>query len=172
MALLFAVAACDSGTGTSEAVAAQPTTTRLIVLPDSAIAVPPGSVEEQLALFLASPAPAPRLFRFPGQEFQPWQTKPSPATLRTMYAVQQILRAYPKVKVTIIGHTDNDGTPEQNLALSRVRAERMMSLLVAGGIQQRRVAAIGRGLEEPIASNDTLQGRARNRRIDLLVTAK
>jgi outer membrane protein OmpA-like peptidoglycan-associated protein len=171
--LVMAVTACDSQGGALEAVAAAPQTdSRLIVLPDSAIAVRPGSVEEQLALYLASPAPAPRLFRFAGAEFQPWETKPNPATLRTMYAVQQILRAYPRVRVTIIGHTDNDGTPERNLALSRARAERMALLLVRGGIAARRVKAEGRGLEQPVADNATLEGRARNRRIELLVTTK
>jgi outer membrane protein OmpA-like peptidoglycan-associated protein len=145
---------------------------KLIVLPDSAIQVQPGSVEEQLALYLASPQPAPRLFRFTGTEFQPWSAKPNPATLRTMYSVQQILRAYPHAKVTLVGHTDNDGTPEQNLGLSRIRAERMAELLVRGGVAARRITVEGRGLAEPIADNATVDGRARNRRIDLIVTAK
>jgi OOP family OmpA-OmpF porin len=171
--LVMAMTGCDSQGNALEAVAAAPREgSRLIVLPDSAISVQPGSVEEQLALYLASPDPAPRLFRFSGMEFQPWETKPNPATLRTMYAVQQILRAYPKTKVTIIGHTDNDGLAERNLALSRVRAERMAQLLVRGGIAARRVKTEGRGLEQPVADNGSAEGRARNRRIELLVTAK
>ncbi len=172
--LLVMQGGCDSSVTASEAEAAAPQTQagKLILLPDSAIAVQPGSVEEQLALFLASPDPAPRLFRFPGNEFQPWQTRPNPATVRTMYAVQQILRAYPKARVTIVGHTDNDGAPERNLALSRARAERMKQLLSQGGIAPRRITTIGRGLAEPIADNATPEGRARNRRIELIVTAK
>jgi outer membrane protein OmpA-like peptidoglycan-associated protein len=145
---------------------------RLLLLPDSAIQVQPGSIEEQLATYLASSAPAPRLFRFGGPEYEPWQTRPTPETLRTMYAIQQILRAYPKVDVTLIGHTDNDGTPTQNRALSLARARQMQQLLVQGGVAARRITVVGKGLDAPIADNATPEGRARNRRIELVVTRK
>lgn len=172
--LSLTLGGCDADATGDAAVAAAPQAgpTKLVVLPDSAIAVQPGSVEEQLARYLASPAPAPRLFRFGGGEFQPWQSRPDPATLRTMYAVQQILRAYPKVTVTLVGHTDTDGTPERNLALSRQRAEGMARLLVEGGIAPRRITTVGKGMAQPIASNASEAGRARNRRIDLIVTTK
>lgn len=147
-------------------------TAHLLVLPDSAISVEPGSTEDQLASFLKSDQAAPRTFRFTGTEFAPWQSKPNPETLRTMYAVAQILRAYPHSMVTLVGHTDNDGTPAQNIALSRARVDRMAALLVQGGIEQRRIAIVGRGLAQPIADNATPEGRARNRRIELIVTAK
>ena len=147
-------------------------TAHLVVLPDSAISVEPRSTEEQLANFLSSDEPAPRTFRFTGTEFEPWRSEPNPATLRTMYAVAQILRAYPHSTVTLIGHTDNDGTPEQNVALSQARVDRMAALLIQGGIALRRIKTEGRGLTQPIADNSTLQGRARNRRIELIVTSK
>jgi len=147
-------------------------TAHLIQLPDSAIFVERGSTEEQLAAFLASDAPAPRTFRFMGPEFEPWQSKPNPATLRTMYAVAQILRAYPHSRVTLIGHTDNVGDPARNVRLSRDRVGRMTELLVHGGIQQSRITAIGHGMTDPIASNATPEGQARNRRVELVVTAK
>jgi len=147
-------------------------TAHIIRLPDSAIFVERGSTEEQLAAFLASEAPAPRTFRFMGPEFEPWQSKPNPATLRTMYAVAQILRAYPHSRVTLIGHTDNIGDPARNLRLSQDRVDRMTELLVHGGIQQRRITAIGHGMSDPIASNATPEGQARNRRVELVVTAK
>ncbi|HWI86178.1 MAG TPA: OmpA family protein [Sphingomonas sp.] len=147
-------------------------TAHLILLPDSAISVEPGSTEERLATYLASDQPAPRMFRFAGTEFEPWHSKPTPATLRTMYAIAQILRAYPKTRVTLVGHTDNDGTPEQNLALSQARVDHMAGLLVHSGVQARRITTIGRGLSSPIADNATIEGRARNRRIELIVTAK
>jgi len=147
-------------------------TAHLIQLPDSAIFVERGSTEDQLATFLASKDPAPRTFRFIGTEFEPWQSKPNEATLRTMYAVAQILRAYPHSEVQLIGHTDNIGTPAQNLKLSQARVDRMAQLLVHGGIQQRRITAIGHGMGDPIADNRTDEGKARNRRIELVVTAK
>lgn len=144
----------------------------LIVLPDSAIAVPEGSPEEQLAEFLASPAPAPRTFRFGGVEFDSWASKPNPPTLRTMYVMTQILRAYPKSKVTLVGYTDNDGTPAQNLVLARQRVDRLAEILVHGGIRAGRIETIGRGAVDFVGDNATPEGRARNRRIEVIVTAK
>lgn len=179
-AALAGLAGCNRAVPDNKAVAAAPRkqvphpspTARLIQLPDSAIFVERGSTEEQLATFLASKEPAPRTFRFVGPEFEPWQSNPNEATLRTMYAVAQILRAYPHSRVTLIGHTDNDGTPEQNLLLSEQRVARMKALLVHSGIAERRITTVGRGLAEPIADNATLAGRARNRRIELTITAK
>lgn len=147
-------------------------TAHLIQLPDSAIFVERGSTEDQLAAFLASKNPAPRAFRFTGTEFEPWQSKPNEATLRTMYAVAQILRAYPHSEVQLIGHTDNVGTPAQNLKLSQERVDRMAQLLIRSGIQQHRITAVGHGMNDPIADNRTEEGKARNRRIELVVTAK
>jgi len=174
----LAVSGChrhDRHDGTKQVAA--PTTAkegeeRLVILPDSAIAARPGSTEEQLANFLASDQPPPRTFRFKGTEFQPWASKPNPPTLQTMYAIVQILRAYPKVKVTLVGYTDNDGTAEQNLILARQRAERMADLLIRSGIAARRITAIGKGATDFIADNSTEAGRAKNRRIELIVTDK
>jgi outer membrane protein OmpA-like peptidoglycan-associated protein len=170
--IVLALAACHSDASASDPAPKETGPARIVVLPDSAISVHPGSTEDQLARFLASAEPAPRTFRFQGAEFQPWQSKPNPATLRTMYIVAQILRAYPKTKVVLSGHTDNDGTPEQNLALSRARVERMAKLLIDSGIAPRRIATEGHGLSQPIADNRTALGRERNRRIELTVTAK
>lgn len=147
-------------------------TAHLIQLPDSAIFVERGSTEEQLAAFLASKDPPPRTFRFMGPEFEPWQSKPNEATLRTMYAVAQILRAYPHSEVQLIGHTDNVGSPAQNLKLSQERVDRMAQLLIHGGILRRRITVIGHGMSDPVADNRTDEGKARNRRIELVVTAK
>lgn len=154
------------------AVPAQASTGRILLLPDSAIAVEPGSVEEQLARYLASPDPAPRTFRFGGAEFERWQSRPNPAALRTMYAMEQILRAYPRATVRLAGYTDNEGSAAANLALARARVDRLEALLVAGGIEPRRIEKIGRGAADFVAPNDTPANRARNRRIELTVTAK
>jgi outer membrane protein OmpA-like peptidoglycan-associated protein len=181
LAALLLTASCKRVVAESKAVVAAPRkqqlpkpspTAHLIQLPDSAIFVERGSTEEALAAFLGSDAPAPRTFRFVGTEFEPWQSKPNPSTLRTMYVVAQILRAYPHSRVTLIGHTDNIGPARQNLRLSQDRVDRMAELLVHSGIEQRRITTIGRGMTDPIASNATVEGQARNRRIELVVTAK
>jgi OmpA-OmpF porin, OOP family len=75
------------------------------------------------------------------------------------------LKKFPGVRVKIVGHTDNIGTPEANLILSRRRAEAVERYLVAGGIDESRIDTDGMGDTEPVAPNDNEAGRAQNRRI-------
>ena len=70
------------------------------------------------------------------------------------------------------GYTDNTGNADSNLKLSTQRANAAQAALVADGIEAPRVAAEGYGQEHPIATNDTPEGKAQNRRIDLRVTKK
>ncbi len=83
-------------------------------------------------------------------------------------AVQQ-LGAYPDVALTVIGHTDALGTEEYNSALSIRRAEAVFRYLVNGGIAPERVTVEGMGESSPVASNDSEDGRAQNRRVELRV---
>lgn len=172
---LLALAACDRApkpAARRKAATHQVSDQRIIVLPDSAIAVKKGSAEEALADYLASDAPAPRTFRFEGPEFESWASKPNPGTLRTMYSMTQILRAYPKTHVLLAGYTDNDGTAAQNRVLAQQRADGLAAILVQGGIRPRRIETVGKGAVDFIADNATPEGRARNRRIELTVTRK
>jgi outer membrane protein OmpA-like peptidoglycan-associated protein len=175
--MLLALDGCDGQIKEADAAQAAapanpPSSQRIIVLPDSAIGVTKGSPEEQMADYLASKAPAPRTFRFQGTEFEPWASKPNPPTERTMYVMTQILRAYPKVRVTLVGYTDNDGTAEQNLVLARQRVDRLAAILEHGGVRRARIDTIGKGAVDFIGDNRTLAGRALNRRIEVIVTAK
>ncbi|WP_028208851.1 OmpA family protein [Paraburkholderia nodosa] len=68
--------------------------------------------------------------------------------------------------VAIIGHTDNAGNRTSNIALSQARADAVKGYLVAKGISPQQMSATGVGPDQPIASNDTSDGRARNRRIE------
>jgi OOP family OmpA-OmpF porin len=68
--------------------------------------------------------------------------------------------------VAIIGHTDNAGSRQSNLALSQARADTVKGYLVAKGIPPQSLTATGVGPDQPVASNDTDEGRARNRRIE------
>jgi len=70
------------------------------------------------------------------------------------------------VRIEISGHTDNVGNPKQNKKLSKARAEACRSYLVQKGIDAGRIEAVGYGDERPIASNDTDEGRQKNRRIE------
>ncbi len=80
--------------------------------------------------------------------------------------VAHIVLEHPSItKLEIEGHTDNVGKDESNKALSQMRAESVREYLISQGIQEGRLHAIGYGEEKPIASNDTEEGRAQNRRV-------
>ena len=74
--------------------------------------------------------------------------------------------------VVIVGHTDSSGDPKYNMWLSLERAKSVADYLITTGINENQVRVIGRGPKEPIASNDTREGRTLNRRVDVLVVAE
>ncbi|MFT4096478.1 MAG: OmpA family protein [Rhodoblastus sp.] len=80
-----------------------------------------------------------------------------------------VLKSCPKVKVEIAGHTDNVGEPESNKDLSLRRAQSVVRALETQGIAADRVSAAGYGEEQPVASNNTREGRAQNRRTEFVV---
>lgn len=71
--------------------------------------------------------------------------------------------------VLIEGHTDSQGSDSANLALSQARADSVREYLISRGVPQDKVRSIGRGEQQPIASNDTAEGRANNRRVEIVV---
>jgi len=79
------------------------------------------------------------------------------------------LKEEPSIRVRIEGHTDSIGTEQYNQRLSQRRAEAVKQYLVQGGIAASRLEAVGLGESEPVASNDTADGRAQNRRAELEV---
>jgi OOP family OmpA-OmpF porin len=72
----------------------------------------------------------------------------------------------------IIGHTDSTGKAEYNMGLSSRRAQAVADYLVSTGVDANKLRVAGRGMNDPIASNDTDEGRARNRRVDIIVVAE
>ncbi|MGD8380601.1 MAG: OmpA family protein [Syntrophobacterales bacterium] len=81
--------------------------------------------------------------------------------------VASILMQNPEMKVEVQGHTDNKGSAQYNQWLSEKRAQRVTDYLVSKGIDPSRLEAKGYGLTQPVASNDTAEGRAQNRRVEL-----
>jgi outer membrane protein OmpA-like peptidoglycan-associated protein len=86
-----------------------------------------------------------------------------------LYAVARNLNQYPNSRVEVIGHTDNTGSAAYNLDLSQRRAESVAGILAAAGVSPGRLIATGRGLSQPVASNATAQGRAQNRRVEIII---
>lgn len=83
--------------------------------------------------------------------------------------IHRILEAFPNVQLKIGGYTDNTGSDETNRALSEARAEAVVAAVAALGADKSRMDAEGYGAQFPVASNDTEEGRAQNRRIDVRV---
>lgn len=79
------------------------------------------------------------------------------------------LKAKPEIKVVIAGHTDSVGTAQYNMVLSDQRAEAVQNYSLSKGIAAGRLQTVGRGLDDPIASNATADGRAMNRRVELQI---
>ena len=86
--------------------------------------------------------------------------------------IAAILKAYPKVHVRLGGYTDNVGDKAANVTLSQERAANVEREIVKLGIDATRLDSKGYGEEHPVASNDTEEGRAKNRRISMRVTQK
>ncbi len=86
---------------------------------------------------------------------------------RILDRVAALLQRCPSAKAQIEGHTDNTGDEEDNKALSQRRADSVMKYLVGEGVAAGRLSAVGYGAKQPIAANDTDEGRALNRRIEL-----
>ncbi len=89
--------------------------------------------------------------------------------MRATYdAIADVAKKHPKRSLVIEGHTDSKGGNSKNLQLSDSRAKSVMSYLAGKGVEPGRVSAVGKGEEEPVAPNKTKEGRAQNRRIEIL----
>src|SRR5690606_38313133 len=98
------------------------------------------------------------------------QADVSPTHRPLLEKVRQAADVFPRSQIIIEGHTDSYGGDETNLALSRRRAEAVSAFLTTElGVPAFRMSAVGYGETQPIANNDTAQGRERNRRIDVII---
>jgi outer membrane protein OmpA-like peptidoglycan-associated protein len=95
-----------------------------------------------------------------------------PSLAQALDVLAPVLAQHPSVGIQIIGHTDSQGSEMVNLRLSIARAESVMEHLRQRGIALERLSADGRGEADPLTSNATEEGRARNRRVELLLRAQ
>jgi outer membrane protein OmpA-like peptidoglycan-associated protein len=101
--------------------------------------------------------------------FQTDSAKLAPAAENVVGRVAQVMKEHPDLKVAVVGNTDNTGDFNYNLQLSERRAKAFVDALVKAGVPQSRLAAVGFGQLNPVASNDTSEGRAQNRRVELVL---
>ena len=92
-----------------------------------------------------------------------------PDLARDIQAVGQNLIQYPNSRIEVVGHADNSGAAAYNQDLSQRRASAVGQALAATGVPSGRISAIGRGEDQPIASNLTPDGRAQNRRVEIII---
>jgi len=83
--------------------------------------------------------------------------------------VVQVLRDFPKMRVSVEGHTDAIGGESANMKLSQARAESVQAYLVGKGVPADRLEAVGFGPTKPIATNKTEKGRGQNRRTEFRI---
>ncbi|ACL06954.1 OmpA/MotB domain protein [Desulfatibacillum aliphaticivorans] len=92
-----------------------------------------------------------------------------PAAQGTLRDIAQVMVKYPDTQIMVKGHTDSTGGEEYNQQLSERRANVVKNILISYGVPAHRITAIGLGEVMPIASNDTPDGRAMNRRVEIEV---
>lgn len=83
----------------------------------------------------------------------------------------EILKRYPDTDITVIGHTDSRGTDEYNQSLSERRANEVVTYLRNQNISSSRLSSKGMGETDPVATNETEEGQAQNRRVEFVITA-
>jgi len=133
------------------------------------LSVPPGSINYNLARFLADPSTAaPRTFVFDHLNFERGSTQVTPDSQTAVSDLAQVLKAYPNAAIALTGQADNTET-RGSRTLSLNRANSVKDMLVRSGVGPDRIATRG---VAPFASNETAQGRAQNPATELTVTRK
>ncbi len=92
-----------------------------------------------------------------------------PQFRRTLDELAASIQQYPNTVVRVEGHTDSTGSASHNQNLSLNRAESVTSYLSRSGVESSRLQPVGYGFSRPIATNDTAEGRAQNRRVEILI---
>lgn len=95
----------------------------------------------------------------------------SSASVSTLNDLLRVLKKYPKNNIIVAGHADSTGSEDYNKVLSTNRAKGVYDYLVGNGLKTLSIQYVGYGSAQPVASNETEEGRAKNRRVELLITA-
>jgi len=110
------------------------------------------------------------VIHLPGLSFDVGKSDIKEEHIPLLHKIEQILRLFPDARFMVEGHTDDRGNPEDNQVLSEERARAVMEWLKKDMIlRPDRISAVGYGSEKPVAPNKTKEGRAKNRRIDIII---
>ncbi len=163
-----------AGTGTPPTTSVEPAPAAAApTLAQATAGIARDSVAYELAQFLADgTAPVPRSFVLRNLTFDTGTARISGASQATIDAVAQVLKSFGTARLELQGHTDSAGAAASNLSLSAARAQAVQAALVALGIAPERLAAQGFGADRPVADNATPDGRAQNRRTEIVVVAR
>ncbi|WP_194437059.1 OmpA family protein [Vibrio fluminensis] len=96
-------------------------------------------------------------------------SKLKPGSESKLDELVQLLNQYPQAQVEIVGYTDSSGAAEYNQKLSEKRAQSVAAMLADRGVDSSRMSVSGEGENNPIASNETSEGRSQNRRVEISV---
>jgi len=83
--------------------------------------------------------------------------------------ISDVMKKNPDLNISVVGHTDNTGDYNYNVQLSERRAKAFANALIKDGVPANRLTAVGVGPQSPVATNDTDEGRAQNRRVELVL---
>lgn len=103
--------------------------------------------------------------------FQTGKSELSSSSIAALTKFAESLKANPDTDVTIYGHTDNTGTHAVNEKVSLARAESVAKFLINKSVPASRITTQGLAYDEPVADNSTAEGRAKNRRVEIYITA-
>lgn len=128
---------------------------------------PPGTDVDETGCPVLFESPEATRLVLEGVNFETGSARLAAGAQTTLDRVAESLLGNPTVRVRVLGHTDSTGPRALNLRLSQERAESVLEYLVAQGVARGRLDARGMGPDEPVATNDTAEGRAANRRVEL-----
>jgi outer membrane protein OmpA-like peptidoglycan-associated protein len=147
---------------------------RSINLPNGVtINAPQGGFIDSLVVFLSNPNWAPgKSFAFDKVTFETDSATLTPDSAEQIGKLATVLQGFPSTNVSVEGHTDNTGDPAANKKLSEDRAAAVKAALIDKGVPADRVTSVGWGAEKPVASNDTEEGKLKNRRVEITLQKK